>query len=297
MHARPQRRTLPGMDPVRALQRYGGVASWQQLRLTSTARVIRRAVAGSTIVRVTRNRYALPTAKKARLAAARLTGTVSHLSAAAHWGWEVKQQPALPHVTVPRGRNVPAPAQLECAIHWTDLTAHETEGLVTSRLRTVLDCARSLPFDEALAVVDSALRHGLDREELVALAVTLRGPGAARVRRVVELADKRAANPFESVLRALALEAGLVVEPQRAVVVPSGTVHPDLVADELRLVIEGDSWTWHAASRKDHDRDCVRYNELVVAGWRVLRFTYQQVMHEPDHVLGVLRAVARPSQR
>lgn len=41
----------------------------------------------------------------------------------------------------------------------------------TARLRTALDCARTLPFDEALAVVDSALRSGrVHKQELLSAA-------------------------------------------------------------------------------------------------------------------------------
>jgi hypothetical protein len=96
---------------------------------------------------------------------------------------------------------------------------------VTTPSRTVIDCARLLPFDEALAIADSALRSGfVTREELTEADV--RGAGALAVRRVVRHADPRAANPFESVLRALCLEAGLSVEPQGEVVLGHDVIHP-----------------------------------------------------------------------
>ena len=131
---------------------------------------------------------------------------------------------------------------------------------MTTPFRTGDRLRRLLPFDEALAVADSALRSGLvTREELDAIDV--RGAGAAAVRRVLRHADARAANPFESVLRALCLEAGLTVEPQGEVVLGRDTIHPDLVCRERGAVVEGDSWTWHA-TRKAHGRDCARYNLL-----------------------------------
>jgi len=37
-----------------------------------------------------------------------------------------------------------------------------------------------------------------------------------------------------------------------------------------------------------HDRDCVRYNALTVAGWVVLRFTWSQVMQSPAYVIATL---------
>ncbi len=68
-------------------------------------------------------------------------------------------------------------------------------------------------------------------------------------------------------------------------------LHPDLVDVRRRLVLEADSWTWHAG-REAHDRDCWRYNALVLAGWTVLRFTWDQVMQHPERVLAALRAAA-----
>lgn len=71
-------------------------------------------------------------------------------------------------------------------------------------------------------------------------------------------------------LRALAIRAGAAVIPQYEVRARGLTLHPDL-ADPLRgIVLEADSWGFHA-SRSDHERDCVRYNALTATGWRVLR--------------------------
>jgi hypothetical protein len=100
----------------------------------------------------------------------------------------------------------------------------------------------------------------------------------------VDLADGRAANPFESVLRALAIRAGADVIPQYEIRAGGLTLHPDL-ADPLRgIVLEADSWGFHA-SRHDHERDCVRYNALTASGWRVLRFAYDHVMVSPSYVV------------
>lgn len=162
------------------------------------------------------------------------------------------------------------------------------EGWATSRIHTVLDCAADLQFDEALAVADSALRTGdLTRDELLAAT----SPGTSQ-RRVAEYADGRAANPFESSLRAICIEAGLPVVPQWAITVRGGIeVHADLANPFLGIAIEADSWAWHA-DRSAHERDCDRYNWLVEAGWLVLRFYWQQVMHAPWVVADVIRNVA-----
>jgi very-short-patch-repair endonuclease len=278
------------MHPVTALTRLGGVApSREVLRLTGRRRLA-RAVRRGTVLRLSRGRYALPTASEARRAAGRLHGVVGLRSAAAHHGWPLKTQPEVPEVIVPRHRKVVASRRSGVRVLWINLADDQVADGVTTPFRTVIDCARLLPFDEALAVADSALRSGLvTREELDAIDV--RGAGAAAVRRVLRHADARAANPFESVLRALCLEAGLAVEPQAEVVLGQDTIHPDLVCSDRTAVIEGDSWTWHA-TRKAHGRDCARYNLLGIHGWAVYRFTWEQAMLDQGYVRWVLARLA-----
>jgi very-short-patch-repair endonuclease len=92
-------------------------------------------------------------------------------------------------------------------------------------------------------------------------------------------------------LRGHAIRAGLGVVPQHPVSLPSMVVHPDLVDVGRRLALEADSWEFHTG-REAHERDCWRYTSLVLAGWTVLRFTWRQVMHDPDWVRVCLRFVA-----
>lgn len=289
LRAGPQTGRVEPMGAVEALTRLGGVASAGDILELSSRRRLRTAVQRKEIHRRSRDRYVLTSATRAAAAAARMHGVVSHLDAALHWGWQVKTQPERPHVTVPRNRKVSRDDQAVLAVHWRDLAPGDVTDSVTSPVRTVLDCGRDLPFDEALAVADSALRSGvLGRDALVEAAARLRGPGSARARRVAACADARAANPFESVLRAVAMDAGLAVVAQYAVQVADGRpLHPDL-ADPLRaVVLEADSWGEHAG-REAHDRDCTRYNLLTLAGWTVLRFTWEQVMLSPSYVRWVL---------
>ncbi|WP_416957344.1 DUF559 domain-containing protein [Nocardioides sp. T5] len=279
------------MDAAPALERLGGIAGARDLLRLTTRRRLRRGLARGRVVRLSRGHYALPTADDARQVASRLTAIVCLRSAAAHHGWALKAQPHVPELMVRRGRKLSPEQRAGVSIHWANVADDQVVDGVTTPLRTVVDCARILPFDEALAIADSALRSGLvTRADLDAIDV--RGAGADAVRLVLRHADRRAANPFESVLRALCVEAGIVVEPQAAVDLGTGTIHPDLVCHALRLAFEADSWSFHA-SRKAHRRDCARYNLLVINGWRVLRFTWEQVMHDQAYVRWVLAQVAR----
>lgn len=280
---------------MQALERLGGVAGARTLlRLTSRRRV-RRAVRDGRIHRLARGRFALPSTEDTRARAHELHAVLGLRSAAAAHGWELKEQPACPELIVPRGRNVAPDRRTGVVLHWTTLAPDQVSEGVTTPLRTIVDCARHLPFDEALAIADSSLRHGSStREELDAFDV--RGAGAAAVRRVLRHADGRAANPFESVLRALCIEAGLGVETQLAVDLGTGVVHTDLGSVELRLALEADSWTFHS-TRQAHTRDCARYNLLTLRGWRVLRFTWEQVMHDQAYVRWVLAELVRSVER
>ena len=162
---------------------------------------------------------------------------------------------------------------------------------MTSPMRTVLDCARRCDFAVALSIADSAIRCGdVDAESLVRAAAAVRGKGAAQARRVAQHASGLAANPFESTLRAIALDLQMSVRPQVPITLGEVTVHPDVVDVEARLVLEADSWQFHSA-KDAFQRDCWRYTTLVVQGWTVLRFTWWQVMQEPDWVRACLATV------
>lgn len=279
-------------DPVSSLGRLGGVARWGALRRTCSGRQLRRAVRHGHIVRTAYGRYALPHADAARLAGSRLTGTVSHTSAALHWGWAVKTAPAEPHVTVSRHRNIASHRRDDVVLHWRDLGPDDiADGWVTSPVRTVIDCCVDLPFDEALAVFDSSWRAGLKPREVQLAARKLPVRQRDRVWAVARAADPRAANPFESVLRAIAMTVpGLQVQPQVVVKQTGFWARVDLADEQLRIVLEADSFEFHS-SRKAFDRDCRRYNGLVVRDWLVLRFTWEQVMFEQELVAAVLRAL------
>lgn len=269
------------MDAVEALERLGGTATAPALLALTTRKRLRTAVRDLTIRKAGRNRYVLPAADQARRAATMCGGHVTHLSAAMHWGWEVRFPPPLPQIAIPAGRALP---KTNAASVRRLPRGTPTDGLATSPLATVLLCAQDLPFADALSVADSALRHGdITREDLLAAART---PGQ---RRVAEYADSRAANPFESTLRALAIEEGLGVIPQYEIHARGLVVHPDLVDPIAGVVIEAESWEFHASEKAAFDADCERYTALVVTGWRVLRFTWRQVMHDPTYVRACLR--------
>ena len=284
------------MSVVQVLLELGGVASRHTL-VEATSRVeVDRALRGGEILAVGRGRYCLPSVDGARRLAHALGGVLSHSSAALCHGWEVKHAPEHPHVTVPRRRRVDRRLAARATLHYADLTPDDiSDGLVTGPETTILQSLRLLPDDEALAIVDSALRHGVPPNVLRRVAASVRGPGAAKVRRIAGLADGDAANPFESCLRYVALGVdGLHVRTQ--VILPGLSVRPDLVDTDLGVVLEADSFAWHG-DRSALRRDARRYDLMVVNGWLVLRFTWEDVMFDQDYVRSVLVAVVHLAQK
>jgi very-short-patch-repair endonuclease len=203
----------------------------------------------------------------------------------------VAHPPDPPHVTVSPRRNLSAPRRDGVQVHWRRLDDTDViEDWVTSPVRTVIDCCLDLPFAEALAVFDSSWRAGLKPRDVQLAARRLPLRQRNRVWAVARATDPRAANPFESVLRAIAMTVrGLSAEPQVVVQDRQFYARVDLADEDLKIVIEADSFEFHSSS-KDLDRDTRRYNALTVRGWLVLRFTWKQVMFEPGMVRETLRA-------
>jgi very-short-patch-repair endonuclease len=174
-------------------------------------------------------------------------------------------------------------------VHWASLNNSEVLSGVTSRARTVIDCARSYDLDVALAVADSALREGvLGQDELKMAAARSPRTGRARAVRIADIADARAANPFESVVRAHALTVqGLRLEPQGAV---PGVGWVDLLDSRLGIAVEADSFGFHA-NRAALSRDVRRYTDCTRLGLLVVRFTWEEAMFDPAHVHAALSDV------
>jgi len=272
------------MSVAQTIERVGGWATRRELRRAHSRRAIERAVAEGSVVKVGRFRFTAPATAMALQQAVRLDGHLSHLSAALHHGWKVKTAPTDTWVTIPRKRG-----SLDCDtagvhVHRSDVGPSDSRGRVTTPLRTVLDCARTLPFDEALTVADSALRSGkVDRDELRAAAAKAAGPGSVQIRRVARHASAKADNPLESVLRALTIEVGLVMTPQLEVAEPGLFAKVDLGNEDLMLIIEAEGYETHG-TRKGLRRDCVRHTEFAVFGWTSLRYAYEDVMFEQEWV-------------
>ena len=102
---RPRRRPRRGRTPadvVTAVQRLGGTCTWRELRRAVPWRLIGPAVDAGLVRHPGHGHYALPSADLARVAARRMTGVVSHRTAAAALGLEGQDAPRPPRRHDPR---------------------------------------------------------------------------------------------------------------------------------------------------------------------------------------------------
>jgi very-short-patch-repair endonuclease len=283
-------RAAVGEEVAETLRFLGGSARWRELRVVHPRRDIRVALEAGLVERAARGRYVVTTASEQRRRAAAAVATLSHLSAAVAHGWKVKTVPEAAWVTVRRKRHLRREDRKGLLVHWADLPDAVVARGVTPPLRTVLDCARVLAFDEALAVADSALRSGaVTAEELRSASARLRGTGSRAARLVAQYADHRAANPFESVLRALALLEGFTLTPQLQITEPGLYAVVDLGSEDLMLAVEADGFEHHG-TRRAMRKDCRRHTELAVFGWSTLRFPFEDVMFQPAWTRWALRS-------
>ncbi len=64
----------------------------------------------------------------------------------------------------------------------------------------------------------------------------------------------------------------------------------DLCWPAACLIVEADGFAFHS-DRAAYRRDRERLNQLERLGWRVLRVTWEDVVHRPEHVVALVREV------
>ncbi len=271
-------RALGGLAPAYSLLRRG----WTYAALSYAARHGR-------VLRVRQGWYALPGVDELLAAAWRVGGLLTCASAARTFGMWAPPDEHL-HVAVP-----PQHARMRTAhdmrvrlsdepdprirVHWRRHPSHDRYR--ATPLACIVDLAACFPPEWLLGALDSALRLGLIRRgDLSELERRL----PARVRWIVEVADPASGSFSESVLRCLLIRAGIGFRIQAWI--------DDMRVDFLlgdRLVIEVDGREFHG----DHlgfESDRARDARLSALGYRVLRFSYAQVVYRPDEVLTSIRA-------
>lgn len=269
----------------------------------------RRAVAGMT--RVGQGTYAdlaglSPDAEHLVRARALLSRVgqvvVSHHTAALAWGLPMPTGPLglvqLSPLTSRPGNPKSGPGyRLHCARVPLEATAPASGMPASSPLLTVLQCARTLPLDWAVAIADAALHQDMvDPDALAEAAARTRGvPGAARVRSLPAHASGLAESPGESLLRLRLRRMGLAVAEQVVLADVQGCPRVDFLVEGLLVVefdgrskysIGGDPAAAHWAEKLRHDR-------IVEGGHPVARVIWTALWDEPALQARIRRALQR----
>lgn len=258
-----------------------------------TKRRVASAVAEGRLLPIRRGHYAVAGTSSDLIRAVRVGGLATATTASRELGLWTPPDPRL-HVAVPRGigrvrdpddAQRPLGRRTDVCIHWTDGLGSAEPAQRVAPVGLLLEhVLRDLPPALALTVVDSALnRRVLKQDGFRALVAGL----PRRLAEVARCADASSESGLESITRYLLRLAGLRVETQ--VRIP-GLGRVDLLV-EGHLVIELDGWEFHGdkeAFEQDHRRDTVAASRR----YRVLRFTYEQVMHDwPSVYAAVLAAL------
>ncbi|NYJ05101.1 type IV toxin-antitoxin system AbiEi family antitoxin domain-containing protein [Petropleomorpha daqingensis] len=253
----------------------------------------------------------------ALLALRRPSAVVSHTSAARLWG-------------LPVHRDAPRVVRLTDAGQWRkgngfvvvpaplgpDERCRSGPVPITSAARTLTDCAREWPLDDAVIAMDAALlaERTTSRELRSAASAATGWPGARRAARAAQLADGRAESPLETRGRLRIAGSGFDV-PALQVEIHAGAGMLGVVDawfDEAAVAVEFDGqvkytapWRgrtpervlWDEKLREDEMRALgIRFLRVVDADlrrWPVIEERLRRLLAEPGPTQRLFRAVPR----
>lgn len=210
---------------------------------------------------------------------------LSHASAAALWGIRKDSRRSI-EISVPSPRD---PRRRGIQVHRrTAVTKTTRLGIpVTTPAQTIIDLAPGLSLRALERTIDEADRLDLVHpDELHRTARELRGRGSSAVCRLLDrrtflLTDSELERRFIPIVR----DAGLP-EPETQVHVNGHRV--DFFFRDRNLVVEADGGRHHRTPGQQR-RDRVRDHAHAVAGTTAVRFTHDQIVHEPGYVARILR--------
>lgn len=219
---------------------------------------------------------------------------LSYLSAAIWWEMPVPYDGLL-HITRSDRRRLDWPAGVR--VHRVQLTQSAVttrRGMpVTTRAETLLDCIGWLGFGDAAALADRAIQQ----RWLAVADVRQRledQPGRwgnKQVRALLPQIGDGAAAESERRLHRLLRAAGIHGwTPNLGVVMDGQRFEIDVAFVGLRLAIEVDGRRYHSADAR-FQADRTKQNALIAAGWRVLRFTWADIVERPRDVIAAISAL------
>lgn len=225
----------------------------------------------------------------------------SHVSAASLHGLHLWNVDEMVHVTQP-GKPSQAGCGRDTAVHVRVLAPGDVVDLdgsrVTSLERTVVDCALTLPYKQALIIADHALRLGASLPKLLAAAGSLGSHrGIRTLRKVLRFADARSESPGETLTRDLLRELRIETPGLQVwITTRLGQFRADFAWVRQKVVLEFDGKGKYFDYRPTAEaifRERKREAALIERGWRVLRIEWKDLFDEAVFKRRVLAALAR----
>ena len=275
----------------------GGLATRRQLLARVPETVLDGYVGRRTLIRVFPHVYiraGAPTSDDVLLRAAlRHTGPVaalSHTTALAVWGLIPLRRPL--HLTVDqavrRAGSVDLVVHRRLSFRPEAPQCVERHGLrVTALARSLVDAWPLLPMADRRPLLLDTARRGLVVPEALRRALAER-PNVGGHRALAQAVDLVAdgcqseleAHGVLTVFRHRSLPKSV---GQYRLVLPQGRINVDRAWPEVKLAVELDG-AKHHTSPEDRRRDLTRDTALAAMGWVVLRFTYADVLRDPEGV-------------
>src|SRR4051812_9483466 len=302
------RRGLDGAVAEVAARQHGVISITQLFEIGLTHRMIEWRVAAGWLHRIHHGVYAVGhphLSREGRWMAATLAcgpgAVLSHQSAAAHLGIRSTDTSRI-DVSSPRraGR-----ARDGITVHSGETLGPPDVTVVreipcTTIPRTIFDLSAVLNRDalEYMLHRAEAAPSPIDFGELATLLDRFPGrPGTPRLRsllgRPADITDSRAKSALERAFLSLCRGAGLP-RPRVNAWVPlptaAGGLEVDFTWPDHMLAVETDSARFHETTRARRN-DPTRDRALMLAGWRVVRYTWWDVMSDRGHVASELAAL------
>jgi hypothetical protein len=288
---------------------HGVVALRQLLGLGLSARAVRDRVAAGRLHRIHAGVYAVGHAKLTRdgryMAAVFACGedsALSHRSSADKRGLRRTDRSSIDVTTVRRAGRGSAGIDAHTSVTLLPRDVTEVDGIrCTSVARTLLDLAAVLPRRDVERAFDQAeVLRVLDArkiEDVLARAGQHRGAGVLRA-----ILDDHVPgttltpNKLEEAFLAICDKASLPRPVVNAWIAlePTG-YEADFLWRDRGLIAETDGRDVHT-TRRAFVNDRVRDQRLMLAGYRVVRFPWQQVFDDPRDVAATLRAVVAQAE-
>lgn len=269
------------MDPVDELSRRGGVARVRTLREAGVSEyALRRSKEQGEITTVRQGWVALPDADPQTVGAVSRGVVLSCVTAAERYGLWVPAKSALHVAARPNSARIRVPSQV--VVHWSKpVVLRPPDAAVDELVNALALIAQCQPFETALVIWESAMNKGLiDDARLRGLE--LPPPARTLLARARPFAD----SGLETIVIHRLRWMGLRMLPQAWVV----DRRVDLLIGD-RLVIQLDGATHTGVQRT---RDIAHDAQLLIRGYRVLRFSYEQVMERwPEVQSVIMEAVAQ----